>query len=89
MPCSIIAKLVGVGVTAFVFDVTRDKLLQMAWFRWLYDRVLELLRWAHGITEPIRERVRQLIWLLKPQRAARFLRHFLRLRRNAYRRRAA
>jgi hypothetical protein len=84
-----IAKLVGVGVTAFVFEVTRDKLLQMAWFRRLYEWVLAALRWAHGITEPIRERVRQLVWLLKPQRAARFLRHFLRLRRNAYRRRAA
>jgi hypothetical protein len=79
----IVAKLVGVGVTAFVFEVTREKLLQMAWFRWLYERVLELLRWAQGITEPIRERVRQLVWLLKPQRAGRFLRLFLRLRRNA------
>ncbi|HEY4982436.1 MAG TPA: hypothetical protein VII24_11005, partial [Pseudolabrys sp.] len=29
----IVAKLLGVGVTAFVFDVTREKLLQMAWFR--------------------------------------------------------
>jgi hypothetical protein len=26
----IVAKLVDLGVTAFVFDVTRDKLLQMA-----------------------------------------------------------
>ena len=25
-------KLVGLGITAFIFDVTRDKLLQMAWF---------------------------------------------------------
>ncbi len=28
----ILAKLLGLGVTAFVFDATRDKLLQMAWF---------------------------------------------------------
>ena len=26
------AKLLGVGVTAFIFDVTRDKLLEMRWF---------------------------------------------------------
>ena len=29
----VFAKLLGVGITAFVFDVTRDKLLQMNWFR--------------------------------------------------------
>src|SRR4051794_17824855 len=29
----VLAKLLGVGVTAFIFDVTRPKLLQMAWFR--------------------------------------------------------
>jgi len=52
------------------------------WFMWLRD-------WAHGITEPIRQRVRQLTWLLKPQRAGRFLRRLMRLRRNAYRNRPA
>jgi hypothetical protein len=30
------AKFLGVGVTAFVFDVTRPKLLEMAWFEKLY-----------------------------------------------------
>jgi hypothetical protein len=85
----VFVKLVGLGVTAFIFDVTRDKLLQMAWFRRLYEWVMELRDWAHGITAPVRERVRQLVWLLKPQRAGRFLRRFMRLRRRAYRSRAA
>jgi hypothetical protein len=85
----IFVKLVGLGITAFIFDVTRDKLLQMAWFRRMYEWFLWARVWAHGITEPVRERVRQLVWLLKPQRAGRFLRRFIRLRRNAYRNRAA
>lgn len=85
----ILAKLVGLGVTAFVFDVTRDKLLQMTWFHRMYDWVIWLRGWAHDITEPVRERVRQLKWLLKPQRAGRFLRRLMRLRRRAYRSRAA
>ena len=33
------AKILGLGVTAFIFDVTRAKLLQMDWFRRLYDWV--------------------------------------------------
>jgi hypothetical protein len=84
----IFAKLLGLGVTAFIFDVTRNKLLQMAWFRRMYEWFLWLREWAHGVTEPVRERVRQLVWFLKPQRAGRFLRRFMRLRRNAYRRAA-
>jgi hypothetical protein len=85
----VVAKLLGLGVTAFIFDVTRDKLLQMAWFRRMYDWIMWLRGWAHEITEPVRQRLRQLSWLLKPQRAGRFLRRFMRLRRRAYRSRPA
>ncbi len=85
----IFAKLAGLGVTAFVFDATRDKLLQMAWFRRMFDWFMWARGWAHEMTEPVRERMRQLAWLMKPQRAGRFLRRLMRLRRNAYRRSAA
>jgi hypothetical protein len=79
-------KLTGVGITAFIFDVTRDKLMQMAWFRRVYVWVMWARDWAHAQTEPIRARIRQLAWLLKPQRAGTFLRRVMRLRRRAFRR---
>jgi hypothetical protein len=41
-------KILGVGIVAFVFDVTRDKLLQMGWFRALYEFVLNLRAGAGG-----------------------------------------
>ena len=85
----IFAKLLGLGVTAFVFDATRAKLLQMAWFQRMYDWFLWARDWAHAQTEPIRQRLHQLIWLLKPQRAGKFLRRLMRLRRRAYRSGAA
>jgi|SRR6185369_12071672 len=85
----VIAKLLGLGVTAFVFDVTREKLLQMAWFKRMFDWFMWARDWAHAQTAPIRERIRQLVWLMKPQRAGRFLRRLIRLRRNAYRRKPA
>jgi hypothetical protein len=85
----VLVKLLGLGLTAFIFEVTRDKLMQMAWFRRMYDWFMRVRDWAHEITEPVRERVRQLAWLLKPQRAGKFLRRLLRLRRRAYRGRAA
>ncbi len=82
-------KLVGLGITAFIFDLTRDKLMQMAWFRRVYAWVLWARDWAHAQTEPIRARIRQLVWLMKPRRAGTFLRRLMRLRRRAYRRRWA
>jgi hypothetical protein len=54
----IFAKLLGVGVTAFIFDVTRPKLLQMAWFQRLYDLVIGLRSRARELVEPIMSRIR-------------------------------
>jgi hypothetical protein len=53
-----LAKVVSMGVTAFIFQATRPRLLQMAWFRRFYARVLEALGWAHRQIDPIKERVR-------------------------------
>ncbi len=48
------AKLLGVGVTAFVFDVTRDKLLQMDWFEKLYEFVMGLRAKAAALVDPVK-----------------------------------
>jgi hypothetical protein len=82
------AKLVGLGVAAFVFEVTKPRLLQMPWFRWLYARVLVWLDWAHSLTDPIKERLLRLSRLLTPGRGGRALRLLWRIRRrmNAARR---
>ncbi|MCP3404109.1 hypothetical protein [Bradyrhizobium sp. CCGB01] len=55
------AKLLGVGVTAFVFDVTRDKLMEMQWFERVYDLVMKLRAKAAELVDPIKRRVRELI----------------------------
>jgi hypothetical protein len=55
------AKLLGVGVTAFVFDVTRDKLLEMPWFERLYQLVLRVRAKATLMVNPIKRRIRELI----------------------------
>jgi hypothetical protein len=51
------AKFLGVGVTAFVFDVTRPKLLEMAWFERLYEFVLALRAKAAALVDPIKARI--------------------------------
>ena len=81
----VLAKLVGLGVTAFIFDMTRPKLLQMAWFRWLYELMLVWLAKAHALIDPIRaaikRRTRRIMWLMKPGRSGRFFRRVARIRR--------
>lgn len=51
------AKLVGVGITAFVFDVTRPKLLEMGWFERLYEFILTLRSKAKALVDPIKRRI--------------------------------
>ena len=63
-----LAKLVGVAVTAFVFEVTKPKLLKMAWFRWLYEHVLAWLDWAHDLVAPIRRRIKRLLRIFRRNR---------------------
>ena len=75
------AKLAGLGVAAFIFEVTKPQLLQMPWFRWLYGRVLLWLDWAHGLTDPIKQRLLRLSRLLAPGHGGRALRLLWRIRR--------
>ena len=55
------AKFVGVGVTAFIFDVTRDKLLEMRWFEALYDFIMMLRAKATELVAPIKQRIREIL----------------------------
>lgn len=57
----VFAKLIGVGVTAFVFDVTRAKLLEMRWFERIYGLVLKIRAKAAALVDPIKRRIRELI----------------------------
>jgi len=77
----VFAKLVGVAVTAFVFEVTRPKLLQLRWFRWLYERVLIGLDWAHRLVAPMRRQIRRLLRIFRAKQTGRALRLLWRIRR--------
>jgi hypothetical protein len=75
------AKVVGVGVTAFIVDLTLPKLLQLPWFAWLYERVMVWLRWAHDLVDPYKRRLRSWFRMWAPTRAGRTLRLLARIRR--------
>jgi hypothetical protein len=55
------AKFVGVGVTAFIFDVTREKLLEMRWFEATYDFIMALRAKAVALVNPIKQRIREIL----------------------------
>jgi hypothetical protein len=57
----VFAKFLGVGVAAFVFDVTKDKLLEMHWFEKIYDFIMTLRAKATALVDPIRLRIREIL----------------------------
>ena len=75
------AKLLGLGITAFIFEAARPKLLQMPWFRAFYDWMIWLLERAHAPVDPLKRRIRMWLRMLSPRRAGRSLRLFRRIRR--------
>jgi hypothetical protein len=79
----IAAKLLGLGVTAFIFDLTRPKLLQLAWFQRFYGWMLWALERAHAVLDPIKRRIKQWFRMFAPKRAGRTLRLLMRIRRRA------
>jgi hypothetical protein len=54
----IFAKFLGVGVAAFVFDVTRSKLLEMPWFERLYEFVIALRAKANALVDPVKQQIK-------------------------------
>jgi len=57
----ILGKFVGVGVTAFIFDVTRSKLLEMGWFKKLYEFILTIRAKATALVNPIKQRIQDIL----------------------------
>ena len=57
----VFGKMVGVGITAFIFDVTRTKLLQMAWFKKTYEFIMAMRAKAAALVQPIKLRIREIL----------------------------
>jgi hypothetical protein len=57
----VLGKFLGLGVTAFIFDVTRAKLLQMAWFKKTYEFIMAMRAKAAELVKPIKQRIRDML----------------------------
>ncbi len=63
-------KFVGVGVFAFIFDLTRDKVLEIGWFARFYRWVLMWRDRAHAFIEPYKAAVAARLALIKARARA-------------------
>lgn len=52
------AKLVGLGLAAFLFETCKEKLLSLGWFLWLYKTVLKIKKWAGEQVAPAMREIR-------------------------------
>lgn len=53
------AKMAGLGVTAFLFEITRTKLLSMRWFERFYEWVLQIRAMAHAFIAPYKLKIKE------------------------------
>ena len=65
----VIAKTCSLGATVLLFELCRDRLLELGWFRWLYDKIEAMRFWAHQQTEPIKAQIKETMDRLKRQLA--------------------
>lgn len=54
------AKLVGLGITAFLFETCKEKLLSLGWCLWLYNTMLRTKEWAKRQVTPAIAEIRAL-----------------------------
>jgi hypothetical protein len=80
----VFSKFLGVGVAAFIFDVTRPKLLQMNWFRKLYEFVLDIRRRAGELVAPVTARIKATMAMFRSNSSSRWMRLVQRLRHRAH-----
>jgi hypothetical protein len=80
----VFAKFAGVGITAFIFDVTREKLLEMHWFEKIYEFILMIRAKAKALVEPIKLRIRDILRGDGEGWSARTLRLIQRFRRSVH-----
>jgi hypothetical protein len=80
----VFAKFAGVGITAFIFDVTREKLLEMHWFEKIYEFILTIREKAKALVEPIKQRIRDILRGDGEGWSARTLRLIQRFRRSVH-----
>ncbi|MGE3245933.1 MAG: hypothetical protein AB7F96_21430 [Beijerinckiaceae bacterium] len=66
------AKIVGMAFAAFLFELTRPKLMTLAWFAKFYAWVMRARDWAHALTDPytktIKAEIRRLHALVATRR---------------------
>ncbi len=82
--CFLVAKLVGVGLMAFLFEACRQQLRSIGWFARLCDWVLAINAWAHRQVEPIKQQILAAFADWKRGRGNGFWRRVRDLRRRAF-----
>ncbi len=62
-----LVKSLTLGVEAFLFDICRDKLLQMPWFARVYSIVLDIRAQASMLVKPMKQRALAIWTLVRDQ----------------------
>ncbi|GGC51144.1 hypothetical protein [Chelatococcus reniformis] len=77
-----VAQILALGLSVFLFDLVKPKLLSIAWFARLYAWVIRLKDWAHAQVEPVKRQLAAMVRALRLD-SGRFARRWSLLRKRA------
>ncbi|GGF88266.1 hypothetical protein GCM10007301_55180 [Azorhizobium oxalatiphilum] len=83
--CFLVAKLVGVGLMAFLFEACREQLRSIRWFSRLIDWVIAANHWAHSLVEPYKQELKAAFAAWTKGKGNGFWRRVMDIRRRAFR----
>ena len=81
LPCLAFAKVMSLGVTAFIFELTQAEAHAACLVRAFLRLGDAWLAWAHALVDPVKRRIKLWFRMFSPRRAGRTLKLLLRIRR--------
>ena len=87
----VVAKTLSLGVTVLLFELCRERLLELVWFRWIYEKIETARQWAYVQIEPFLQQIHGVMAKLRASLAptrSRLLRIMERIREQVRRKRA-
>ncbi len=61
----LLAKILALGVASYLFDLLRNKLLEISWFKYCYVLTLRIRLWSKRLLAPLRSQISSIILVIK------------------------
>ena len=61
----LLAKIIALGTVSYLFDLLRNKLLEISWFKYCYMLALRIRLWSKRLLAPLRSQISSIVFGIK------------------------